>query len=171
MAEFYIETNGLITGHDPESNGYRLPTEAEWAWATRVKENKVLRFAWGDNLPPPSGERNYADQESAYLNGRVINGYKDNFVVSAPVGSFPANHRKLFDLDSNVAEWMHDVYKIADPANEIAIDPLGEQDGDNRVIRGASWAQSKLSDLRLSARDYGQMGRDDVGFRIARYAE
>jgi hypothetical protein len=25
--------------------------------------------------------------------------------------------------------------------------------------------------LRLSYRDYGQAGRDDVGFRLARYAE
>ena len=50
-------------------------------------------------------------------------------------------------------------------------DPLGPQNGDNYVIRGASWAQSKVAELRLSHRDYGQAGRDDVGFRIARYAE
>ena len=48
---------------------------------------------------------------------------------------------------------------------------MGAQSGDNYVIRGASWSLSKLAELRLSFRDYGQAGRDDVGFRIARYAE
>jgi hypothetical protein len=28
-----------------------------------------------------------------------------------------------------------------------------------------------LSELRLTFRDYGERGRDDLGFRIARYAE
>ena len=171
LPQFYIESEGLITGHNPRSTGYRLPTEAEWAWAARVRGDKIMRFSWGNTFPPPSGKRNFADDASAYINGRVINGYADSFVVSAPVGSFPANHRNLYDLDSNVAEWIHDVYQIAGLVGDPLTDPLGIQDGDNRVIRGASWAHSKISDLRLSARDYGQMGRDDVGFRIARYAE
>ncbi len=52
-----------------------------------------------------------------------------------------------------------------------ATDPLGDQQGDNHVIRGARWTQSRLAELRLSYRDYGQARRDDVGFRVARYAE
>jgi hypothetical protein len=28
-----------------------------------------------------------------------------------------------------------------------------------------------LRELRLTYRDYGERGRDDVGFRVARYAE
>jgi hypothetical protein len=54
---------------------------------------------------------------------------------------------------------------------ELAIDPLGAQRGDNYTIRGGSWALSRLSELRLTFRDYGERGRDDLGFRIARYAE
>ena len=53
----------------------------------------------------------------------------------------------------------------------LAIDPLGAQRGDNYTIRGGSWALSRLSELRLTFRDYGERGRDDLGFRIARYAE
>ena len=34
-----------------------------------------------------------------------------------------------------------------------------------------SWARGRLPELRLTYRDYGQAGRDDVGFRVARYAE
>ncbi|HEY8386053.1 MAG TPA: hypothetical protein VIK82_07530, partial [Porticoccaceae bacterium] len=49
-------------------------------------------------------------------------------------------------------------------------DTLGPEKGEFRVIRGASWRHGTLTELRLSFRDYGLDPRDDVGFRIARYA-
>ncbi len=168
---FYTETQGIVTGFKPESTGYRLPTEAEWSWAARVDGERQLTYPWGDTFPPTTAVENYADSSSAYVTGRTISGYNDGQVVSATVGSFPPNHNGLFDMGGNVAEWVHDVYQIP-PANAAAeTDPLGPQSGDNYVIRGASWALGRLSELRLSYRDYGQAGRDDVGFRIARYAE
>jgi len=39
------------------------------------------------------------------------------------------------------------------------------------VIRGSSWRQSGVTDLRLAARDFGAATRTDLGFRLARYAE
>jgi len=91
--------------------------------------------------------------------------------VSATVASFPPSGKGLYDMGGNVAEWTNDVYTIPAANGEVQVDPTGSQSGDNYVIRGASWTQSKIGDLRLSRRDYGQAGRDDVGFRIARYAE
>jgi len=168
---FYTQAQGIVTGFQAESTGYRLPTEAEWSWAARVDGERQLTFPWGDAFPPTAVGENYADSSSAYVTGRTISGYNDGQVVSATVGSFPPNHNGLFDLGGNVAEWVHDVYQIP-PANAAAeTDPTGPQNGDNYVIRGASWALGRLSELRLSYRDYGQAGRDDVGFRIARYAE
>jgi formylglycine-generating enzyme required for sulfatase activity len=114
---------------------------------------------------------NIADNSSAYVTGRVLNGYDDGYVVSAPIGSFAPNHRGLFDMGGNASEWIHDVYTIPASSGVVVTDPLGAQRGDNYVIRGASWALGRLPELRLSYRDYGQAGRDDVGFRIARYAE
>jgi formylglycine-generating enzyme required for sulfatase activity len=171
MQPFYRESNGIITGYNPSSTGYRLPTEAEWAWAARVRGDELIKFSWGNDFPPTAKVENYADNTSAYVTGRILNGYTDGHVVSAPVASFPPNHRRLYDLGGNVAEWIHDVYIIPSANGTLEVDPLGAQSGDNYVIRGASWALSKLAELRLSYRDYGQAGRDDVGFRLARYAE
>jgi len=171
LPPFYTEEQGIITGFRPAATGYRLPTEAEWAWVSRVNGEALQRFAWGDNFPPETPVENLADNTSAYVTGRVLGGYEDGFVVSAPVASFPPNHNGLYDLGGNAAEWVNDVYVIP-PANTIVkTDPLGTPNGDNYTIRGASWALSKLAELRLTFRDYGQRGRDDVGFRIARYAE
>ena len=171
LAPFYRENQGIIIGFNPSSTGYRLPSEAEWAFAARVEGDQLRRFAWGDDFPPTEEVTNVADNTSALVTGRILNRYTDQFVVSAPVGSFPPNHRGLHDMGGNVAEWVHDGYRIPSANAELAIDPLGAQRGDNYTIRGGSWALSRLSELRLTFRDYGERGRDDLGFRVARYAE
>ena len=171
LPPFYRDNQGVIVGFNPSSTGYRLPSEAEWAFAARVEGDQLRRFAWGDDFPPNAVVTNVADNTSALVTGRILNGYTDQFVVSAPVGSFPPNHRGLHDMGGNVAEWVHDGYQIPSANAELAIDPLGMQRGDNYTIRGGSWALSRLSELRLTFRDYGERGRDDLGFRIARYAE
>ncbi|NCF17970.1 MAG: PEGA domain-containing protein [Haliea sp.] len=171
LPPFYRETKGIINGYNPSATGYRLPSEAEWAWAARADGPNWLKFPWGDSFPPTLAVENYADNTSAYVTGRILNGYTDGHVTSATVASFGPNSKGLYDLGGNVAEWAHDVYGIPSANGATQTDPLGPQGGDNYVIRGASWAHSKIAELRLSHRDYGQAGRDDVGFRLARYAE
>lgn len=171
LPPFYRETNGIITGYNPSATGYRLPSEAEWAWAARAKGSELLKFPWGETFPPTAPVENYADNSSAYVTGRVLGGYNDGHVTTAPVASLKANQHRLYDIGGNVGEWVHDVYSIPSANGATETDPLGAQNGDNYVIRGASWTRSKIAELRLSYRDYGQAGRDDVGFRLARYAE
>ena len=171
LPPFYQQTNGIVTGFSANATGYRLPSEAEWAWAARVDNGVLNKFPWGDSFPPTTPVENYADNTSAYVTGVILNGYTDGQVVTATVANYPPNHNKLYDMGGNVAEWVHDVYSIPPANGSTRIDPLGAQSGDNYVLRGASWTQSKISDLRLAHRDYGQAGRDDLGFRLARYAE
>ena len=168
---FYQEQNGIIVGFNPESSGYRLPSEAEWEFVTRVTEAGERRFLWGETFPPANNTENFADASSAHVTGRIVANYQDGYVATAPVASFSPGPYGLFDLAGNVAEWVHDVYEIRTPSEQTETDPLGKQVGDNYVIKGASWSLSKLTELRLSYRDYGARGRDDVGFRVARYAE
>ena len=174
---FYTIEFAKVIGTNPTATGYRLPTEAEWAWVARRRPSSdrtttlsdQLKFAWGNALPPPERFANYADRAAGNLVGRVIFGYNDNYGVSAPVGTFRANAHGLYDLDGNVAEWTHDWYEI--PQQTAVTDHRGPATGEYRVMRGASWMHGTITELRLSFRDYGIEGRNDVGFRVARYAE
>ena len=170
LPRFYVTEFGKVKGINAQATGYRLPTEAEWAFAVRQAEaEEPLRFPWGGNLPPPDRHGNYADRSAAHLVGRIIFGYNDNYIAAAPVGTYAANTLGLFDLSGNVSEWVNDYYEI--PGSDATVDPFGPETGEYRVIRGSSWMHGTITDLRISFRDYGLEGRQDLGFRIARFAE
>jgi formylglycine-generating enzyme required for sulfatase activity len=154
-------------------NGYRLPTESEWAWAARFAgENGGRRYPWGDDLPPPTGSGNYADRSASSILANTMSAYNDGFAVSAPVGSANPNGAGLYDLGGNVAEWVQDFYTIYPRRSTGSLrNPMGPQDGAHHVIRGSSWMHWSVTQLRFAYRDYGTEGRVDVGFRIVRYVK
>ncbi len=157
---------------NPMTNGYRLPTDAEWEWVARHQPSgSLLRYPWGDALPVAPASGNYADSNARLLVQNVIPDYDDAFAVSAPVGRFPPNALGLYDIGGNVAEWVHDYYSVTPTQTELLVDPMGPSEGTYHVIRGSSWKTSSVTELRLAARDYGETARDDVGFRIARNVE
>lgn len=163
---------GLIKAYDiskedaviliPKADGYRLPTEAEWAWAARQPEQTLvaLRFPWGNLTTARRIVGNFGTPTNTTFIPRT---YKDGYLGTAPSGSFPANPLGIFDLAGNVAEWSHDYYHFQpEPL------PTGPATGSYRVIRGSSWLHTQQQELRMAHRRYGNAGAEDVGFRLAR---
>lgn len=169
---FYTTERGFVSGFSPDSQGYRLLTEAEWSWLAKMTPSGLpKKYMWGDEELPPGPIENYADESIAKEINFTLSNINDSFSASAPVGRFPPNQKGLYDLSGNVNEWIHDWYDTAPyPADERIVDPVGPDEGEFHVIRGASWARGYLPQLRLAYRDYDSTGRNDLGFRIARYA-
>jgi len=86
--------------------GKRLPTEAEWEYASRAgAEGK--RYYWGNEFRP--GGKWMANTWTGDF--PQYNTAEDGFAGTSPVKSFPANAFGLYDMAGNVWQWCADLYR------------------------------------------------------------
>ena len=149
---------------------YRLPTEAEFEFALRA--GSKTRYWWGDAHPQRVvGNLTGGDDRSRTKRawGKAFTNYRDGFWGPAPVGRFEANDFGLFDMGSNVSEWVEDCWHqnyLRAPEDGSAWVNRGCT---RRVIRGASWGsepEQARSAYRLGVSAETSSAR--VGFRVAR---
>jgi len=173
LQPFYREQGNTLVPVSPTTNGYRLPFEAEWAFAARmVGRTQPGRYPWDGGFPPRTRNGNYADESARTIVPVIIKGYFDGFQVSAPVDSFPRNMGGFFDLGGNVSEWCHDYYSPnAGAVSGKTVDPTGPTSGSYHVLRGSNWRDGAMTELRLSFRGYSNKAKDSLGFRVARFAQ
>ena len=168
----YQSQGGRLAPVQPATTGYRMATEAEWEWAARANRDGTLRkYPWGDALPVPAGAGNFGDRSAQPLLQTFLADLDDGHPATANTGSFAANPLGFHDLGGNVSEWTTDLYTVQPASTAVAVDPLSAAPGNTHVIRGSSWRHATVTELRAAFRDSGDGRRDDVGLRIARYAE
>ena len=147
---------------------YRLPSEAEWEYATRA--GSTSDYYWGDDPEDGCDHANMNDASGAQ------NGFRwaqaacdDGHRMAAPVGSYQPNAFGLYDMLGNVWEWLADCYVLdyaGVPVDGSAYTP--SETCDRRSVRGGSWI-TRPDRHRVSFR-----GRDPedtlyfmFGFRVA----
>ena len=145
---------------------YSLPTEAQWEKAARGGLIGA-RYGWGDE--PPSEDNCDFDNFHAF--------------VIRPMRQLPPNGYGLYSMNGGVWEWVADWYDRAYYRESPSHDPRGPDGGEEKVLRGGSWADCAATvtntfrssrpskhwrNWRHAAGGWGGHVTPNVGFRVCR---
>jgi len=162
--------------------GKRLPTEAEWEFASRGGVEQQ-RYSWGNEVTPQGKLMANTFQGSF----PVADLREDGFGSTSPVKSFPPNSYGLYDMIGNVWEWTSDWYDVDYfkklSKNAVTENPPGPDkpfDANDpyalkRVTKGGSFlcASNYCTNYRPSARQGSAFdsGQSHIGFRCVKDVE
>lgn len=156
---------------DPNANGYRLPTEAEWIWISTAasgenNRNFALRapalfivignYAWYRDNAMLGAEKK--------LNPKVWDAFVNPEYGTKPVGGKKPNELGIYDMSGNVWEWVEDWY-----GDRTYQRDNGPETGTYKVLKGGSFH----SDKKFLNVDYRKKHLPDrtnklIGFRVVR---
>ena len=149
-------------------SGGLLPSEAQWEYAAKGPQN--LSYPWGPEFD--SQKSNYCDLNCPMdWNDESSD---DGFARTSPVGSYAdgVSWVGALDMVGNVWEWVDDWVGEQYYANSPQDNPLGPEDGSEKVLHGGAWVNQAVrmrgSDRNIIEPDFRT---STFGFRCAQPGE
>lgn len=141
---------------DTSANGYRLPTEVEWEYATRGGKKYI-----GEGI-----------QQYKYSGSDTIDfvaWYNENSGEKThEVKEKDSNQLDLYDMSGNVSEWCWDWFTEITPETETVV-TKSDTSGTSRVTRDGNWGQPAFSSTVYSrSNDNPSLRSYGLGFRVVR---
>jgi formylglycine-generating enzyme len=153
-----IDTLKWMVTSQPEANGYRLPTEAEWEYAASGGQlSKSYSYSGSNDLQEVGWYwRNSGD--TILAGGWLWPTIENNHCKSKPVGSKKPNELGLYDMTGNVREWCDDWYEDFEMPTGLV-----------RVQRGCGWMGAEEFCVTTYRGSFEANGvGPDQGFRLCR---
>lgn len=165
----------LIDGENVSWNrgadGYRLPTEAEWEYASRAGTSTPFNTETSIS----ADESNYYGHYPYEIEGNYFE--QDNLTTqpgqyretTIAVDSFSPNAWGLYNMHGNVSEWVWDFY--GEYETEDVTNPAGPETGSLKIYRGGAWndfAKNMRSAYRATLEP--NLGSFNIGIRLVRNA-
>lgn len=145
-----------------DCTGFRLPTEAEWEYASRA--GSTAAFSNGGNIPSSMPGYLIANCDASFIldNGEDASAFswhcgnansQNGYELPSPIATKDPNDWGIYDMHGNVREWCHDWYADNYGGNGTVVDPEGPSIStiSKRVIKGGSWDQD-MRKLRSASR-------------------
>ena len=138
-----------------EWKGRRLPTEAEWEFASHGgNESRGYKYSGSNSI-----------YEVAWFSGNSGN-------KMHKVGIKKANELGIYDMTGNVWEWCNDWYSKKYYKDSMKENPQGPNRGKYRILRGGSWCSKDNRCLSTERNDDNPVNSySHKGFRLARSVE
>jgi len=144
--------NFILKLNNKTGLNYRLPSEAEWEYASRGgNKSKGYIYSGSMNLNEVAWYNENADKKTH------------------PVGQKQSNELGIFDMSGNISEWCNDWYDKKYYKGSPISNPSGPVTGVYRVHRGGSYFNTQTTSRCASRNFLFHASRYfSIGFRLAR---